>query len=83
MWSENGTDFRVYKPLHSGTGTKNSICLGFTANHSTSEKKPRILVHNLDKNCEQTRQKRKVISQTLLLYEGKSLYTHTSLFEPF
>ena len=87
MWSENGTDFHVYKPLNSGTGTKNSICLGFTTNHSTSVKqkhqKPRIVVHNLDKNCEQTRQKRKAISQTLLLYEGKSFYWHTGNFEPF
>ena len=78
MWSENGTDFHVYKPLNSGTGTKHSICLGFTTNHTTTSvkekhKKPQIIVHNLDKNCEQTRQKRKVISQTLLLYEGKSL----------
>ena len=69
MWSENGTIFHVYKPLHGKSGS--SLCLGFVPD--TTEPKPKILVYNLDQNCQINRQKRKVISstQTLLLYEGK------------
>ena len=69
MWSENGTIFHVYKPLHGKSGS--SLCLGFVPD--TTEPKPKILVYNLDQNCQINRQKRKVISstQTLLLYEGR------------
>ena len=72
MWSENGTIFRVYKPLQHGS-KDTSLCLGFVPQPTEDLKRPKILVDNLDQNCQINRQKRKEVissTQTLLLYEG-------------
>ena len=72
MWSENGTIFRVYKPLQHGS-KDTSLCLGFVPQPTEDLKRPKILVDNLDQNCQINRQQRKEVissTQTLLLYEG-------------
>ena len=83
MWSENGTIFRVYKPLKHGS-KDTSLCLGFVPQTTEDPKKPKILVDNLDQNCQINRQKRKEVissTQTLLLYEGNDS-GHRVFFNP-
>ena len=83
MWSENGTIFRVYKPLKHGS-KDSSLCLGFVPQTTEDPKKPKILVDNLDQNCQINRQKRKEVissTQTLLLYEGNDS-GHRVFFNP-
>ena len=84
MWSENGTIFRVYKPLKQHGSKDTSICLGFVPQTTEDPKKPKILVDNLDQNCQINRQKRKEVissTQTLLLYEGNDS-GHRVFFNP-
>lgn len=71
LWSENGTDFRVYKKLDVSTSGNGGICLGFRSN-SKKDSKNNLSVMKLDQNChEEQRLQKRNVEYLSLTYEGK------------
>ena len=65
LWSENGTDFRLYKKMDSSTS---GICLGFGTKNQQE-----FTVIKLDKNCEnmvETRIQKRQVEPLGLIFQG-------------
>jgi len=71
LWSENGTDFRVYKKLDVSTSGNGGICFGFRSD-SNKDSKNNLSVMKLDQNChEEQRLQKRNVEYLSLTYEGK------------
>ena len=73
LWSENGTDFRVYKKLDVSTSGNSGICLGFRSDFK-KDIKNNLSMMKLDQNCqEEQRLQKRNVEYLSLTYEGKCI----------